>query len=245
MSFTKIKLAYSGKSKSLYETQDSDKWIAEFRNDLTAFNGAKHEQMACKGALNSLINAHIMSVLAQAGVRTHFVQQLSAKETLVRRLRMVPLESVVRNAAAGGICKRLALTLGEELQPAIYELFYKNDALGDPMVNESHAITFGWATASELEKMRLTSLKINQILTELFDEIDLQLVDAKFEFGFIDDELYLGDEITPDSCRLWDKATKMILDKDRFRQDLGGVVEAYEEIAKRLGVDLTLVQAAN
>lgn len=236
MTYSKLRLAYSGKSKSLYETEEADKWIAEFRDDLTAFNGVKHEQLARKGSLNSLINAHIMEALAKAGIPTHFVKQLSANESLVRRLRMVPLESVVRNAAAGGICKRLGLSLGEPLNPTVYELFYKNDSLGDPMVNESHAITFKWATPMELEKMRLTSLEINRILIQLFSDIDLQLVDAKFEYGFVGDELYLGDEITPDSCRLWDKATQKILDKDRFRQDLGGVVEAYQEIANRLGV---------
>jgi phosphoribosylaminoimidazole-succinocarboxamide synthase len=239
MAYSKIKLAYSGKSKSLYETEDSDKWIAEFRDDLTAFNGVKHEQMARKGALNSLINAHLMGLLAKQGIATHFVQQLSANDSLVRRLRMVPLESVVRNAAAGGICKRLGLSLGMELKPTVYELFYKNDALGDPMVNESHAITFAWATLAELQKMHSTSLEINRILTQTFADIGLQLVDAKFEFGFIGDELYLGDEITPDSCRLWDKETQKILDKDRFRQDLGDVVEAYQEIANRLGVDFS------
>jgi len=237
MSYSKIKLAYSGKSKSLYETQDADKWIAEFRDDLTAFNGEKHEQLAKKGALNSQINAHIMQLLAKKGVPTHFVKQLSQNETLVKRLRMIPLESVVRNAAAGGICKRLGLPLGAELKPTVYELFYKNDALGDPMVNGSHALTFKWATLPELEKMRDLSLEINRILTKVFAKIGLQLVDAKFEFGFIGKDIYLGDEITPDSCRLWDMKTHKILDKDRFRQDLGGVVEAYQEIADRFKIN--------
>lgn len=236
MTYSKIKLAYSGKSKSLYETEDADKWVVEFRDDLTAFNGVKHEQLAEKGALNSQINAHLMQLLAKAGIKTHLVRQLSANESLVKRLRMIPLESVVRNAAAGGICKRLGLTLGAELNPVVYELFYKNDPLGDPMVNESHALTFGWATSSELQKMQATSLEINRILSKVFSDVGLFLVDAKFEFGFIGDELYLGDEITPDSCRLWDIQSKKILDKDRFRQDLGGVVEAYQEIADRLCV---------
>ncbi len=234
MKHSKLKLMYSGKSKSLYETENKDAWLVEFRDDLTAFNGEKHEKMAQKGAINAQINAHLMQLLAKEGIPTHFIQQLSDHESLVKRLQMIPLESVVRNVAAGSLCRRLGLSLGIALNPPVYELFYKNDALGDPMVNEDHALVFKWATESQLKQMRELSLRINKILLEVFSKIGLVLVDAKFEFGILGDQLYLGDEITPDSCRLWDKNTQKVMDKDRFRQNLGGVIEAYQEVAHRL-----------
>ena len=238
VSVTKKKLLYSGKAKSLFETDRPDFLIAEFRDDTTAFDGEKHEKLADKGVVNNLINAHIMQALAKAGVPTHFEKQLSPNETVVKRLTMVPLECIVRNTAAGSLCRRLGVESGLSLNPPLYELFLKNDELHDPMINDNHALNFGWATREQLDQMQVHTLKINEVLCDLFSEVGLQLVDAKFEFGMSDGVMYLGDEISPDSCRIWDAKTRETLDKDRFRQDMGGVVDAYQEIARRFGIEL-------
>lgn len=232
----KKNLLYTGKAKSMYETDDPNLLITDFRDDTTAFDGAKHEKLARKGMVNNQISAYLMTVLRDHGVPTHFEQLLSPHEVLVKRLQMIPLECVVRNMAAGSLTRRLGIELATPLQPPLYELFLKNDVLHDPMISEHHALSFGWATLEQLKQMQHWSLKINEILKELFDQHDLILVDAKYEFGCFNHDIYLGDEISPDSCRIWDKKTKESLDKDRFRKDLGNVVESYEIIAKRLGV---------
>jgi|SRR3989344_4759449 len=236
MTLAKSNMLYSGKAKSLYETEEPAWLIVEFRDDTTAFDGAKKEKLANKGRVNNLINAKIMSVLKEAGIPTHFEQLLTPTESIVRRLKMIPLECVIRNRAAGSLCRRLGVTPEIILDPPLFELFLKNDALHDPLINENHAISFGWATPEQLEKMKALTFKINTCLTKLFQESGLLLIDAKFEFGVAGEQIYLGDEITPDSCRLWDLETRKPLDKDRFRQDLGGVVEAYQEVGERLGV---------
>ena len=238
MSFAKKKLLYSGKAKSLFETDQPDFLIAEFRDDTTAFDGEKHEKLADKGIVNNQINAHIMLALAKSGVPTHLEALLSPNEAVVRRLTMIPLECVVRNVAAGSLCRRLGIESKLPLSPPLYELFLKNDELHDPMINDNHAISFGWATREQLDQMRVLTLKINEVLSSLLADAGLQLVDAKFEFGISNGTLYLGDEISPDSCRIWDMKTQKPLDKDRFRQEMGGVVAAYQEIAYRLGIDL-------
>lgn len=238
MSPKKQQLLYSGKAKSVYETDHDDYLILHFRNDASAFNGEKVASLARKGMVNNRFNAFIMQKLADAGIETHFEAQLSDDEVLVKRLKMIPVECVVRNYAAGGLVKRLGLTEGQALNPPTYELFYKDDALGDPMLAESTAIALGYATADELAQMHTITHKVNQVLSELFDLGGLMLVDFKLEFGLFNGRVVLGDEFSPDGCRLWDKETKKKLDKDRFRQGLGDVVEGYEEVARRIGVPL-------
>ncbi|WP_369602468.1 phosphoribosylaminoimidazolesuccinocarboxamide synthase [Hahella sp. SMD15-11] len=234
----KGKELYRGKAKSVYETDDPNLFIMEYRNDTSAFDGAKKAQLDDKGAVNNKINAFIMEKLQAAGIPTHFVRLLSDTESLVRRLRMVPVECVVRNRAAGSLCKRLGIEEGRELNPPTYELFLKNDALHDPMINDSHAITFGWATEAELATMKDLTFRVNDVLRRLFDEAGMILVDYKLEFGECDGRIVLGDEFSPDGCRIWDKATGEKMDKDRFRQDLGNVIDYYKEVGRRLGVSL-------
>jgi len=227
---------YAGKAKSVYTTDDQDLLVLAFRNDTSAFDGKKVEQLARKGAVNNQFNAFIMAKLADAGIPTHFVKLLSPTESLVKRMTMIPLECVVRNYAAGSLVRRLGVEEGMALQPPTFELFLKNDALGDPMVNESHARSFGWATPEQIAEMKALTFKVNEVLSELFLDGGMMLVDYKLEFGVFHGEVILGDEFSPDGCRLWDKDTREKLDKDRFRQGLGNVVEAYEEVGRRLGI---------
>lgn len=230
---------YRGKAKSVYTTDDPDRLILLFRNDTSAFDGKRIEQLDRKGMVNNRINAFIMQKLQAAGIPTQFDKLLSDTECLVKKLDMIPVECVVRNYAAGSLIKRLGIEEGKELVPPTFDLFLKDDARGDPFINESHAITFGWATAEQLQRMRELTLLVNDILKQLFDDAGLLLVDFKLEFGLFKGEVVLGDEFSPDGCRLWDKETGKKMDKDRFRQDLGGVIEAYEEVAQRLGVPLS------
>lgn len=227
---------YAGKAKSVYTTDDDNLLVLAFRNDTSAFDGKKIEQLDRKGAVNNQFNAFIMQKLEAAGIPTHFERLLSPQEALVKRLEMFPIECVVRNISAGSICRRLGVEEGKDLNPPTYELFLKNDALGDPMINESVAHSFGWAEPKYLEIMHELTLKVNEVLKALFLEGNLLLVDYKLEFGLFNGEVVLGDEFTPDGCRLWDKDTREKLDKDRFRQGLGDVVEGYEEVGRRLGM---------
>ncbi|MGD8484983.1 MAG: phosphoribosylaminoimidazolesuccinocarboxamide synthase [Thioalkalispiraceae bacterium] len=229
---------YAGKAKTVYTTDEADKLIIHYRNDTSAFDGEKVDQLDRKGMVNNKFNAFIMEKLEQAGIPTHHVALLSDEESVVKKLDMLPVECVVRNVAAGSLCRRLGVEEGIELDPPTFEFFLKNDALHDPMINDYHIISFKWATADEIVKMKELTFKINDILKKLFDEAGMILVDYKLEFGRYQGELLLGDEFSPDGCRLWDKDTRNKLDKDRFRQGLGGVVEAYEEVAHRLGVTL-------
>lgn len=229
---------YSGKAKSVFETDDSDKLILQFRNDTSAFDGEKVEQLERKGEINNRFNAFIMEKLQQAGIPTHFEKILSAEESVVKRLQMIPVECVVRNIAAGSLCKRLGVQEGIDLYPPTFEFFLKNDALHDPMVNEFHIRAFGWASDAQVEAMKTLTFKVNDVLKQLFSDAGLLLVDYKLEFGDFHGKVMLGDEFSPDGCRLWDAETRKKLDKDRFRQGLGGVVEAYQEVAQRLGVPL-------
>ncbi len=227
---------YAGKAKSVYTTDNDDLLVLEFRNDTSAFDGKKVEQLDRKGAVNNQFNAFIMQKLAAAGIPTHFEKLLSPTEALVKRMTMIPLECVVRNYAAGSLVRRLGVEEGQLLNPPTFELFLKNDALGDPMVNESHARSFGWATPEQIEQMKRLTFKVNDVLKQLFLDGGMLLVDYKLEFGVFHGEVILGDEFSPDGCRLWDKDTREKLDKDRFRQGLGNVVEAYEEVGRRLGI---------
>ncbi len=234
----KQQLLYKGKAKSVYETEDNDLLILHFRDDTSALDGKRIEQLARKGVVNNRFNAFIMQKLDEAGIETHFEKQLSADEVLVKRLEMIPVECVVRNFAAGSLVRRLGLEEGQTLNPPTYELFYKDDALGDPLINESLTISLGWATQEQLDRMKELTYQVNEVLTELFATGDLMLIDFKLEFGVFHDRIVLGDEFSPDGCRIWDKKTKKKLDKDRFRQSLGDVIEGYEEVAKRIGVPL-------
>ncbi|MCX8581120.1 MULTISPECIES: phosphoribosylaminoimidazolesuccinocarboxamide synthase [unclassified Gilliamella] len=234
----KLAELYRGKAKTVYTTDNPDLLILEFRNDTSAFDGLRIEQLDRKGMVNNKFNYFIMTKLREAGIPTQVEALLSDNEVLVKKLDMVPVECVVRNRAAGSLVKRLGVEEGKILNPPTFELFLKNDALHDPMVNESHCKAFGWATDEQLATMKELSFKINTVLTELFDKAGLILVDYKLEFGLFHGEITLGDEFSPDGCRLWEKETLKKMDKDRFRQGLGGVIEAYEEVAKRIGVPL-------
>jgi phosphoribosylaminoimidazole-succinocarboxamide synthase len=227
---------YAGKAKSVYRTDDPERFVMVFRDDTSAFDGEKKEQLSRKGMVNNKFNAFIMEKLEAAGVPTHFEGLLSSTESLVKKLDMIPVECVVRNISAGSLCRRLGVDEGQELNPPTYELFLKNDALHDPMVNESLAVSFGWATAEELAQMKTLTYKVNDVLKALFDEAGMLLVDYKLEFGRSGDGIVLGDEFSPDGCRIWDRETRKKMDKDRFRQGLGEVIETYEEVGRRLGI---------
>ncbi len=226
---------YRGKAKTVYTTDDPKRLIIHFRNDTSAFDGLKIEQLEDKGKVNNKFNYFIMQKLEEAGIPTQMEELLNDNEVLVKKLDMVPVECVVRNVSAGSICKRLGVEEGKDLNPPTFEFFLKNDALHDPMVNDSHIASFGWATEEQVKTMKEYSFKINNILKKLFGDAGMILVDYKLEFGLYDGKIVLGDEFSPDGCRLWDKETRKKLDKDRFRQDLGGVIEAYKEVASRIG----------
>jgi len=227
---------YAGKAKSVYLTDNEDELILLYRNDTSAFDGEKIDQLERKGMVNNRFNAFIMQKLEQAGIPTHFVALLSDQECRVKKLDMIPVECVVRNIAAGSLVRRLGVKEGLELDPPTFEFFLKNDALHDPMVNEYHIRSFGWATDEDIATMKELTFKVNTILKQLFLDAGLLLVDYKLEFGRFKGKILLGDEFSPDGCRLWDAKTREKMDKDRFRQGLGGVVEAYEAVAQRLGV---------
>ena len=233
----KGKLINSGKAKSLYESSNPDFYIMHYRDDTSAFDGVKKESLKGKGKTNNKFNASIMQILEKEGVPTHFEKLLSDTDSLVKKLDMVPVECVIRNVTAGSICKRLGLKEGLNLDPPTFEFFYKNDELHDPMINDYHIKSFGWATEQQIEEMKQKTFEVNEILKKIFSEAGMILVDYKLEFGSFKGELLLGDEFTPDGCRVWDSETREKLDKDRFRQDLGDVVESYNLIAKKLGID--------
>ena len=229
---------YSGKAKSMHLTEDPGLLIMEFRDDTSAFDGEKIEQLDRKGMVNNLFNAFIMTNLENAGVDTHFDKLLSETESIVTNLDMIPVECVVRNIATGSLCKRLGIEDGLNLEPPTFEFFLKDDARHDPMINDYHIDSFGWATRDEVALMKRNTFQVNDILGRMFADAGMILVDFKVEFGRCDGNLVLGDEFTPDGCRVWDAETRKKLDKDRFRHGLGGVIEAYEEVALRLGVNL-------
>lgn len=229
---------YRGKAKTVYSTDNPDLLILEFRNDTSAGDGARIEQFDRKGMVNNKFNHFIMTKLQEAGIPTQMEALLSDTEALVKKLEMVPVECVVRNLAAGSLVKRLGVEEGIVLNPPLFDLFLKDDAKHDPMVNESYCETFGWVSKQNLARMQELTFKANEVLSKLFDDAGLILVDFKLEFGLFNGEVTLGDEFSPDGARLWDKETLDKMDKDRFRQSLGGVVEAYEAVAQRLGVKL-------
>jgi phosphoribosylaminoimidazole-succinocarboxamide synthase len=232
---------YEGKAKILYEGPEPGTLVVHFKDDATAFNGEKFEVIEGKGVLNNRISEFIFTRLGEMGIPTHFIKRLNMREQLVKKVEIIPLEVIVRNIAAGSICKRLGLKEGERLPRAIVEFCYKNDELGDPLVAEEHINAFGWAEPREIDDMIHMALRTNDILSGIFAAIGIRLVDFKLEFGreYSPEGMVrtvLADEISPDSCRLWDMKTEEKLDKDRFRRDLGGLVDAYSEVARRLGI---------
>lgn len=226
---------YEGKAKKVFATDDPELCIVDYKDDATAFNGLKKGTIEGKGVINNRVTNHLMKLLEKNGIPTHFVEELSARETLVKRVSIVPLEVIVRNIAAGSLAKRLGLEEGTPLSSTVLEFCYKNDELGDPMVNEFHIRAMNFATKEELELICDYSLRINKILTDYLADLNIELVDFKLEFGKTSDgTIVLADEISPDTCRFWDSKTHEKLDKDRFRRDLGNVEGAYNEIMKRL-----------
>jgi phosphoribosylaminoimidazole-succinocarboxamide synthase len=236
----KRRRVYEGKAKVLYEGPEPGTLIQHFKDDATAFNNKKHALIEGKGVLNNRISEYIFVKLGAIGVPTHFVRRLNMREQLIRELEIIPLEVVVRNVAAGSMATRLGLEEGKQLPRSIIEFYYKNDGLGDPLVTEEHITAFAWATPPEIDEIMALALRVNDFLVGLFLGIGIRLIDFKMEFGRLWDneqmQILLADEISPDCCRLWDVATSNKLDKDRFRRDLGDVLEAYQEVARRLGV---------
>ena len=233
---------YRGKAKTVYATDDPNLLVMHYRDDVSAFDGAKLAQLALKGETNNRINAFVMGKLAAAGIPSHFVRLLNERDSLVKAMRMLKVECVVRNICAGSMAKRYGIEEGLRLPEPIFEFFLKSDALHDPLCNDDHIRVLGWATAGEIAQMKALTHKVNGVLKPLFANAGIDLVDYKLEFGHpLDDPigpLVLGDEFTPDGCRLWDAKTGEKLDKDRFRRDLGEVIEHYREVARRIGAPL-------
>ena len=237
---TRRKQIYEGKAKVLFEGPEPGTLVQYFKDDATAFNNQKRGTITGKGVLNNRISEYLMTKVAEIGIPTHFVRRLNMREQLVRQVEIIPIEVVIRNVVAGSLAKRFGLEEGAAISRSIVEYYYKSDPLGDPMVSEEHITAFGWATTQDLDEIMQMSLRINDFLSGLFLGIGIRLIDFKLEFGrlFANDEMriVLADEISPDNCRLWDLKTNEKLDKDRFRRDLGRVEEAYQEVARRLGI---------
>ena len=233
----KTQLMYEGKAKKVYATNDPDYCIVEYKDDATAFNGLKKGTITGKGVVNNRMSNFMFKLLAEKGIPTHFVEELNDRETVVKHVKIVPLEVIIRNKAAGSMAKRLGLEEGTELKCPVLEFSYKDDALGDPMINDSHAVAIGAATQEEIDTIRKMALEINKYMIEFFESVNVELIDFKLEFGKTKDgQILLADEISPDTCRFWDIKTHEKLDKDRFRRDLGGVEEAYAEMMRRIGL---------
>ena len=231
----KLEQLYEGKAKKVFATDDPGVVLVEYKDDATAFNGLKKGTIQGKGVINNRVTNFLMKMLEKNGIPTHYIEEISDRETLVKKVTIVPLEVIVRNIAAGSLSKRLGLPEGTKLQKTVLEYCYKNDDLGDPMVNEYHIAAMGWVSDEDLKKIAEYSFKINQLLSAYLKDLNIELIDFKLEFGKTQDgQLVLADEISPDTCRFWDSTTHEKLDKDRFRRDLGGVEDAYQEIMKRL-----------
>ncbi len=229
-----LEMMYEGKAKQVFATDDPTLAVIHYKDDATAFNGLKKGTIVGKGVVNNLVSNHLFKMLEAHGIKTHLVEQLNDRDSLVRRVEIVPLEVIVRNIAAGSLAKRLGLDEGTKLHSTVLEFCYKNDDLGDPMVNESHIYAMQLATREEVETISQMALQINDLLTAYLKDLGIELIDFKLEFGRCDGGIVLADEISPDTCRFWDSKTGEKLDKDRFRRDLGDVESAYQEILRRL-----------
>lgn len=233
----KLEMLYEGKAKKVFKTADPELYIVDYKDDATAFNGEKKGQIMGKGAINNRMTNFLLGLMEKAGVPTHLVEELSDRETLVKKVTIVPLEVIVRNVAAGSFSKRFGVEEGKALANPTLEFCLKDDALGDPMIGEYHITALGIATREELDEIAAMTFKVNEVLIKYFESIGIRLIDFKIEFGKTSDgKIILADEISPDTCRLWDINTNEKLDKDRFRRDLGNVEEAYEEVFARLGL---------
>ena len=236
MKFEKKEQLYEGKAKKVFATNDPDVVLVAYKDDATAFNGLKKGTILGKGVVNNRMSNFMFKNLEAAGVKTHLIEEISDRETLVKKVEIVPLEVIVRNVAAGSMSKRLGLPEGTALQHTVLEFSYKNDELGDPMINEYHAYAMGLCTPEELKTISDMAFKVNDFMVGYFKKRNVDLIDFKLEFGRFKGEIILADEISPDTCRFWDSTTKEKLDKDRFRRDMGGVEEAYAEMMRRLGL---------
>ncbi len=232
----KLEQLYEGKAKKVYATDDPDVLIVDYKDDATAFNGVKKGTIVGKGAINNRMTNHVFKILESKGVPTHFVEELSDRETAVKRVEIVPLEVIIRNVAAGSFSKRLGVEEGTVLKEPTIEFSYKNDDLGDPLINSYFAVALGLATWEEIDTIKKYAFQVNDVLREYFLQADIKLIDFKIEFGRFHGQIILADETSPDTCRLWDVNTNEKLDKDRFRRDLGNVEEAYNEVFNRLGL---------
>lgn len=230
----KLEMVYEGKAKKVYKTDDEKKYIVEYKDDATAFNGEKKGTIVGKGVVNNKMSAALFALLEKEGVPTHQIELLNDRESLVKAVKILPLEVIVRNVAAGSLSKRLGIEEGIPMKETVLEFSYKNDALGDPMINDYHIKAMDFATDEQLEKVKSYALKVNEVLKKFFLTINIKLIDFKLEFGLYDGQVILADEISPDTCRLWDADTNKKLDKDRFRRDMGGVEEVYQEVLSRI-----------
>ncbi|WP_032121493.1 phosphoribosylaminoimidazolesuccinocarboxamide synthase [Clostridium amazonitimonense] len=225
---------YEGKAKKIYKGENLDEVVIYYKDDATAFNGEKKGEIQSKGILNNNISSKIFELLHEKGVKTHYIKKLNDREQLCKKVEIIPLEVIVRNVAAGSMAKRLGIEEGKELKTTVYEICYKDDSLGDPLINDYHAVALGLTDFEELNTIYKLTKDINEVLKDFFSKQGIDLIDFKLEFGRYKGEVLLADEISPDTCRFWDKNTKEKLDKDRFRRDLGNVIEAYEEILNRM-----------
>jgi phosphoribosylaminoimidazole-succinocarboxamide synthase len=230
----KLEMIYEGKAKKVFKTDNEKQYIVEYKDDATAFNGIKKGTIVGKGVVNNKMSAALFALLEEEGIPTHQIELLSDRESLVKAVKILPLEVIVRNVAAGSLAKRLGLEEGVEMKKTVLEFSYKNDELGDPMINDYHIQAMEYATDQQLDTVKSYALKVNEILKKFFLEINIKLIDFKLEFGLYEGKVILADEISPDTCRLWDADTNKKLDKDRFRRDLGGVEEVYQEVLERI-----------
>lgn len=233
----KLDMLYEGKAKKVYRTDDEDVLIVDYKDDATAFNGQKKGTIVGKGAINNRMTNHIFKLIEKEGVPTHLIEELSDRETAVKRVEIVPLEVIVRNVAAGSFSKRMGVEEGRKLLCPILEFSYKDDDLGDPFINDYYALALGLATQEEIDTITKYTKKVNEVMLKYFDSLGIDLIDFKIEFGRYKGQIILADEVSPDTCRLWDKETHEKLDKDRFRRDMGNVEDAYKEVFKRLGIE--------
>lgn len=232
----KLELLYEGKAKKVFKTEDPDVLIVDYKDDATAFNGLKKGTIVGKGAINNRMTNYVFKLLEKEGVPTHLVEELSDRETAVKKVEIVPLEVIIRNIAAGSFSKKLGIEEGTPLLQPTLEFSYKNDDLGDPFINSYYALALGLATQEEIDKITKMAFKVNEVMKQFFAEAGIELVDFKIEFGRYKGDIILADEVSPDTCRLWDINTHEKLDKDRFRRDMGGVEDAYQEVFKRIGL---------
>ena len=230
----KLEQLYEGKAKKVFKTEDPDVLIVDYKDDATAFNGVKKGTIMGKGVINNRMTNHVFQILEKQGVPTHFIEELSDRETAVKKVEIVPLEVIIRNVAAGSFSKRLGVEEGTPFKEPTIEFSYKNDELGDPLINDYFAVALGLATWEEIETIKKYAFKVNDVLKEYFLQAGIKLIDFKIEFGRFHGKILLADEISPDTCRFWDSTTHEKLDKDRFRRDMGGVEDAYNEIMKRI-----------